>query len=522
MMALVLTTLAAAASEKCSCLGGTGYGSECARWDAVDEVPWCRVGAQHACGADDTFESNGHFWSHSVCHGKGRPFDPKVSDTAAGGAGASLRGAGKPDAARAACRSQPPWLKPGARKARGDYSTALQTSDGSSGSANHLCPAGTWVYHMGSHCCKKPTDVRGQPVTYTSSSCGSGAAEDYIVCPAGIANGACAPDAKSLCASGMRTTTVPSFCAMDMFAEMEQAQTALARRVLLPYLETMEAVGGPTYSTMDIGCAFGWYSMFFATMGFPVLCFDPGNTGPATTASKTNGLTQRIRIVNKGVSSISDHGSGVAYHDGFDSSNDKAGMTGQLQIAPSLVPYVECEVALVKIDVEGREIGVLRAIQDLVKSGMRVNNIIIEFTPKWWPEGFEKGMVVIEAFEREGWTFAMSSWSEHAARVGKPPFGIAPDGVEFDWDTEPLLMVQTVPKGKMRTLLASTNAQRDYWMEAPDAAHPLDRKAHGVLPLQCEGGDMFRYAERPRYLKNPAATTQCLDVYHKGGAAQVV
>ena len=454
----------AAASEKCTCLGGTGYGSECAQWDAVDEVPWCRV-AQHACGADDTFESNGHFWSHSVCHGKGRAFDPKLGGTAAGGAGAPLRGMAKPGAARTACKSQPPWLKPGARKARGDYSTALQVVEE---------PWYTWWPWWSS------------------------------------------------CTTGMRTTTVPSFCAMDMFAEMEQAQTALARRVLLPYLETMEAVGGPTYSTMDIGCAFGWYSMFFATMGFPVLCFDPGNTGPATTASKTNGLTQRIRIVNKGVSSISDHGSGVAYHDGFDSSNDKAGMTGQLQIAPSLVPYVECEVALVKIDVEGREIGVLRAIQDLVKSGMRVNNIIIEFTPKWWPEGFEKGMVVIEAFEREGWTFAMSSWSEHAARVGKPPFGIAPDGVEFDWDTEPLLMVQTVPKGKMRTLLASTNAQRDYWMEAPDAAHPLDRKAHGVLPLQCEGGDMFRYAERPRYLKNPAATTQCLDVYHKGGAAQVV
>ena len=51
----------------------------CGRWDAADEKPWCRVGSARACGDDDTFESGGHFWSHVVCGGEGKPFDPGVT-----------------------------------------------------------------------------------------------------------------------------------------------------------------------------------------------------------------------------------------------------------------------------------------------------------------------------------------------------------------------------------------------------------------------------------------------------------
>jgi len=85
---------AAKLPASCKCLGGAGYGNECGRWDAVDEKPWCRVAAERACGEDDTFESNGHFWSHSVCRGKGLPFDPKAHAASAAAAAAPAEGGG--------------------------------------------------------------------------------------------------------------------------------------------------------------------------------------------------------------------------------------------------------------------------------------------------------------------------------------------------------------------------------------------------------------------------------------------
>ena len=81
----------AAAAVTCRCLGGGGFGNECARWDAPDEQPWCRVAGAKACGEDDTFESEGHFWAHSVCGGEGKAYDPKV----------------RPDAAKAAAKATP-------------------------------------------------------------------------------------------------------------------------------------------------------------------------------------------------------------------------------------------------------------------------------------------------------------------------------------------------------------------------------------------------------------------------------
>ena len=58
----------------------------------------------------------------------------------------------------------------------------------------HLCPAGTFVYHMGSHCCTKPTDASGSAIAYESTSCGGGSAAEYVECPAGGVDGACARD----------------------------------------------------------------------------------------------------------------------------------------------------------------------------------------------------------------------------------------------------------------------------------------------------------------------------------------
>ena len=60
-------------------------------------------------------------------------------------------------------------------------------------SASKSCPAGTHVYHLGSHCCLKATDTSGQAIMYNSLSCGSGSQFDYQVCPHGDFDGSCRP-----------------------------------------------------------------------------------------------------------------------------------------------------------------------------------------------------------------------------------------------------------------------------------------------------------------------------------------
>jgi len=50
------------------------------------------------------------------------------------------------------------------------------------------CPAGTHVYHLGSHCCNRAVDKSGKAITHSSSKCED---NDYIACPAGAVDGAC-------------------------------------------------------------------------------------------------------------------------------------------------------------------------------------------------------------------------------------------------------------------------------------------------------------------------------------------
>merc|ERR1712188_224246 len=42
------------------------------------------------------------------------------------------------------------------------------------------CPAGTLVYHKGSHCCKEKVDKNGKDITYDSKHCKG---NNFIVCP---------------------------------------------------------------------------------------------------------------------------------------------------------------------------------------------------------------------------------------------------------------------------------------------------------------------------------------------------
>jgi hypothetical protein len=55
--------------------------------------------------------------------------------------------------------------------------------------ASFECPQGTFVYHLGSHCCRETTDLDGKQINYRSKSCNN---HNYIRCPGGAVDGKCA------------------------------------------------------------------------------------------------------------------------------------------------------------------------------------------------------------------------------------------------------------------------------------------------------------------------------------------
>ena len=74
MIPFLAISYALVSSNSCSCVGGKTYGGYCARWNAPDEEPWCRVQDPISCGTE-TFEANcGVHWSRIPCRGKGAPF----------------------------------------------------------------------------------------------------------------------------------------------------------------------------------------------------------------------------------------------------------------------------------------------------------------------------------------------------------------------------------------------------------------------------------------------------------------
>ena len=299
------------------------------------------------------------------------------------------------------------------------------------------------------------------------------------------------------------TDTVPRFLSIGEGSEMEQSQTLLTRRIL-------KAVTGPLAMQLqsrliavDVGAASGWYSLYWASLGFPVIAFEPGDITNLRRAINSNGFDQYITVHNTGISAVGNHGSGTS------TSSPALIETSMATLLPT-----QSEIIILKIDVEGSEMGVLQDVLTLIKNGTKIHNIIVEVTPKWWPESTSAGLDVFQAFINMKWNVFSSPWSEHAARVGKPPQGLAPAGVILDWDTEPLLFVQQIPKDQLAVFVQSITYQRDIWLQNPESPFALDAKAHGVAPLQCPDADEWRYARMPWYLSDEINVLYCVDQYH--------
>lgn len=307
--------------------------------------------------------------------------------------------------------------------------------------------------------------------------------------------------------------SIPPFCiSKSNGAIYEMSQTLLTRRILKAFRPNNK------YITLDVGAAFGWYSMYWAMLGYRVIAFDPGDTSYLRDAASCQGLEDwRLTIHNVAVGLVGGHGSGVSTTD-VQNENRKS--------TSSLRPYIKSvdnrlvEVAIMKIDVEGSELNVLRDILIMQASNFVIYNIIVEFTPKWWPEGIDEGKKVLEALIAANWTFFTSPWSEHAARIGHPPHHVHPPDTKVDWDIESLAYVQHVPKEKVVDYVLSIKYQRDFWLQNSmvDDRFKLDALKNGIGDVLCDNADEWRYIELPTYLRdNPKHVEdnkKCSDWYH--------
>lgn len=305
------------------------------------------------------------------------------------------------------------------------------------------------------------------------------------------------------------TNTRPSFCFQNWELEMEMSQTLLSRRVLTPYIAARDE-----FITIDCGAAQGWYSILWSQLGIQVLAFEPGDVRPIQQAMKLNrGGEHNIKVHNLGLGKVNEN----AQQSGTAQTNTDETQAGLVASTVATFLPANRSVAMIKIDIEGTEIFVLEDIWNVStsRSVPLFHNILVEFTPKWWPGGVEHGAKVLDLFVKEGWQFVSSPWSEHAFRVGKAPFGLAPNNVEVDWNTEPLLFAQRIPPAQVIEYILSIKYQRDIWMQHPHARFPLDLAKNEVSDILCPDADEWRYARMPRYLQDPKNIDGCYDFYHK-------
>ncbi|MDA7838788.1 BspA family leucine-rich repeat surface protein [bacterium] len=94
----------------------------------------------------------------------------------------------------------------------------------------HMCPAGTHVYHYGSHCCRVSVDKRGDPITFTSLSCKD---NNYIVCPNGNTDGSCSDTMNDFKRSG-------DVCSRFHYRRMFQKCTETSTQTLVKALDASD------------------------------------------------------------------------------------------------------------------------------------------------------------------------------------------------------------------------------------------------------------------------------------------
>lgn len=311
------------------------------------------------------------------------------------------------------------------------------------------------------------------------------------------------PISSGPCGGVQQTLTHPPFLIQGepTLPGIEMAQAMLTYRFLKPFPRSR-------FSVFDVGAASGWYSLFWCALGFNATAFEPGETSNLETNRMCNAFEMKLNIHHVGIGSIGGHGSGTAYR------HNESGLS---VVVPSLRPFIEpgSEIALLKIDTEGREIFALESVLRLVRSGhCRVHGILVEVSPSWWVENHTRGLAVFQQYVDRGWQVLYSPWGVHGLMTASNPHALAPpaQAQNLSWDDEPLHAVQHVRGTDFAPFLsemARLRLQRDFLLQSPTTPFPMDLADNGVSPLLCSSPREWRYSQLPRYMTDRRLTEQC-------------
>ena len=260
--------------------------------------------------------------------------------------------------------------------------------------------------------------------------------------------------------------------------------------------------GDASFALLDVGCNAGSFSLFWAALGFHAYCVDVELTGGpsgagefswaslAAAAAADAALPSRLALFHAGIGA--DAGGWLAY------AGDGHQYTAVAKLADArgvVVPTVTAgdilgalrDAFLVKIDIDGGEIGALRS---LLASGRAIANIHVEVTPGYWGAfgvTNDAAAAVLAAAE-ERYDVHAVFWREASQVCCRDVFRGPPADT---WDAAPLGFVQRLPPGEfvpyvMQMAHTPTTrpdiGQRDFWLsiKGQDLAHVGD-----VRPLRC-------------------------------------
>jgi FkbM family methyltransferase len=161
---------------------------------------------------------------------------------------------------------------------------------------------------------------------------------------------------------------------------------------------------------VDIGANEGYYGLLSAALGCTVVAFEPqpGCQGRIAAAIARNAFASRMKLIGRAVSPppsrlVGVPSSGCAM---VATSSNAAARRGQTMVETTTLADVLTSgehVSLVKVDTEGAELHVLRA---LLPDLRRIHNLVVETSPGWWTQRFNLSRA-------EGVELYASLFSEH-------------------------------------------------------------------------------------------------------------
>ena len=261
-----------------------------------------------------------------------------------------------------------------------------------------------------------------------------------------------------------------------------------------------------SFVLIDIGCNAGSFALFWAAAGFHAYCVDialadgprGGEFSWPALAAAGDAVARRLTLFQTGIAAVT--GGFLAYAgDGYQyetvaSLADAKGAVVRTFTAAELLGMLP-GAFLVKIDIEGGEIGALRSLLD---SGRRIMNIHVEITPGYWPAfnvANDEAAIVLARVEAL-YDVHVVFWREAAQVCCHSIFSAPPPET---WEHAPLGFVQRLAPGALVPYVMQMAhmptqkpeiGQRDFWLseKGQDLSHMGD-----IKPLRC--ANVAHYAD---------------------------